>query len=226
NTDTATATITNELPATVFTSGTVRLGSGKPKQCFQIEPVSDSYVNSDVVLSSIVATYNATTVPANPEKTTLDGDKNGNGISEITACFTKANLRILFAGLPSGHNNVTIHISGTLTNGSAFGGDVTLDVVSNGNFTAVVSSVSPNPLNPNTALNYITTKPGQVRIAMYDLQGRLVRTIQDAAYVAAGQHEVLVDGRGNHGEKLASGVYFIRGETAEGTFKNTITILK
>ena len=44
--------------------------------------------------------------------------------------------------------------------------------------------------------------------------------------MAAGSHEMMVDGRGQSGEKLASGVYFIRGVTADGTFKNTITILK
>jgi hypothetical protein len=226
NTATTTADITSELPATVFTSGTIRLAAGKPKQCFQIQPIGGDYANTDVSLSSIVATYNSVTVPSDPSKTTIDGDKNGDGIAEIAACFTKANLRTLFAGLPSGHTSATIHISGTLTNGSAFGGDVTVDVVSNGSFTIAESSVSPNPLNPATTLYYITSKPGTVRVDMFDLQGRLVRTLQGSTYMTAGQHELRIDGRGQSGEKLASGVYFVRGETADGTFKNAITILK
>ncbi|HMI32153.1 MAG TPA: PKD domain-containing protein, partial [Candidatus Limnocylindrales bacterium] len=224
--DVTTANITNEVPARVFTSGSVRLASGKPKQCFQIEPIGGDYSNSDVVLASIVATYNGTTVPSNPDKTVINSDKDGNGIQEIQACFTKANLRILFAGLPSGHNQVTIHISGTLINGSAFGGDVSLDVVSNGNFTASMSSVSPNPLNPVSKLYFATSKPGTVTVDMFDIQGRLVRTIQGPTYMAAGSHELTIDGRGQSGEKLASGIYFVRGVTAEGIFKNTITILK
>jgi len=61
---------------------------------------------------------------------------------------------------------------------------------------------------------------------MFDLQGRLVRTIQSTTYMMTGDHELTIDGRGQSGEKLASGVYFIRGETADGTFKNAITILK
>jgi len=226
STATTTAHITNELAATAFTSGTVRLAAGKPKQCFQIQPVGGDYANTDVVLTSIVATYNGVTVSSDPSKTTIDGDKNGDGINEISACFTKSNLRILFAGLPSGHNTVTIHISGTLTNGSAFGADVTLDVVSNGSFTVAAASVSPNPLNPQAKLYFATSKPGTVRVDMFDLQGRLVRTIQGSTYMAAGDHEMLIDGRGQSGEKLGSGVYFVRGETADGTFKNTITILK
>ena len=96
----------------------------------------------------------------------------------------------------------------------------------NGSALAVEASVSPNPLNPQTKLAFETTKPGLVKVDMFDLQGRLVRSIQSATYMNAGVHEFTVDGRGQSGEKLASGVYFIRGETAEGTFKNTITILK
>jgi hypothetical protein len=226
STATTTTTITNELLATVFTSGTIRLAAGKPKQCFQIQPVGGDYANTDVALSSIVATYNSTTIPSDLSKTTIDGDKNGDGILEITACFTKANLRILFAGLPSGHNTVTIHVHGTLTNGSAFGGDDTIDVVSNGSFSVATASVAPNPLNPQSKLYFATSKPGTVKVDMFDLQGRLVRTIQSTTYMTAGDHELTIDGRGQSGEKLASGVYFIRGETADGIFKNMITILK
>ena len=88
------------------------------------------------------------------------------------------------------------------------------------------AAVSPNPLNPQTKLFFETTKPGLAKIEMFDLQGRLVRTIQSSIYMAAGSHEMTVDGHGQNGEKLPSGVYFIRGETADGTFKNAMTILK
>jgi hypothetical protein len=173
-----------------------------------------------------VATFGSVTVPAEAGKTVVDSDSDGNGIQEIKACFTKANLRILFAGTPTGHSNQTIHIHGSLSNGSTFGGDVVVDVVNNGNFSPVLASVAPNPLNPQTKLAFETTKPGLVKVQMFDLQGRLVRTIQNSTYMEAGIHEMTIDGRGQSGEKLASGVYFIRGETAEGTFKNAITILK
>jgi PKD repeat protein len=226
NSATTTATITTELPATAFTNETIRLASGKPKACFQIQPVNADYANTDVVLSSLQAKYGTVVINCDPSKTTIDSDKNGDGIQEIHVCFTKADLRILFAGLPAGHNNVTVHIQGTLQNGSAFGGDATVDVVSNGSFSAEMSSVAPNPLNPATKLSFITSKPGTVKIDMFDLQGRLVRTLQGETFMGAGQHEMLIDGRGQSGEKLASGVYFIRGITVDGVFKNTITILK
>jgi len=61
---------------------------------------------------------------------------------------------------------------------------------------------------------------------MFDIQGRLVRRIVDQPVMAAGTHEAMIDGRGERGEKLPSGVYFIRGTSAEGEFKHIVTILK
>jgi len=228
NTATTTATISNEIAATAFQlqTGAIKPRTGKPRYCFAVQPVGGDYANTDVLLSTIVMKYNGVTVPAETGKTAIDADANGDGIQEIHTCFTKAAMNTLFAGLGSGTTVVTVQIQGNLSTGGKF--SASLDVSVRGPVTgsALEASVSPNPLNPQTKLLYITTKPGVVKIQMFDLQGRLVRSIQDATYTAAGQHEVTVDGRGNNGEKLASGVYFIRGETAEGTFKNTITILK
>jgi hypothetical protein len=44
--------------------------------------------------------------------------------------------------------------------------------------------------------------------------------------MAAGSHDLKIDGRGENGEKLVPGVYLVRGTTVDGSFKNTITILK
>jgi hypothetical protein len=224
-----TAHITTFLPTRVFTvggNGTIRLAAGKPKSCFQIEPVGGDYLNSDVNLPSITATYGTATISVDPARTELNSDKDANGIQEITACFTKAQLRILFAGLPSGHNLVTVTIEGDLTTGARFRGTVQVDVVSNGSFTASAASVSPNPLNPASTLYFATSKPGTVKVEMFDLQGRLVRTIVTETFMGAGDHEARIDGRGQRGEKLASGVYFVRGVTADGIFKTSLTILK
>jgi flagellar hook assembly protein FlgD len=64
-----------------------------------------------------------------------------------------------------------------------------------------------------------------VRIDLFDIQGRLVRNIVEGT-LAAGIHDVTIDGRGSHGEKLPSGVYYIQGISSDGEFKQVITILK
>jgi len=226
---TATATITNQLDAFAFQSqtGAIKPKTGKPQYCFQIQPVDGDYGNGDVLRNTIVMSYNGHSVPAETDRTALSSDVNLDGIAEIRACFSRASMRTLFAGLGSGDNSVTVAIEGDLATGARF--HASLIIIVRGPVSGaspVEASVSPNPLNPQTKLSFETTKPGLVKVDMFDLQGRLVRTIQSATIMNAGIHEFTVDGRGQSGEKLASGVYFIRGETAEGTFKNTITILK
>ncbi|HYQ89101.1 MAG TPA: Ig-like domain-containing protein, partial [Candidatus Binatia bacterium] len=228
NSASTTTTITNELAAFVFKSqvGIIKLKGGKPYYCYEVQPVGGDYSNTDVILTTITMTFGGKTVSAEASRTSVDSDKNLDGIQEIKTCFSKANLQILFAGLPTGLDPVTLTIQGNLTTGGKFSGTVQDTVKVTGNGSALEASVSPNPLNPQTTLHFTTSKPGTVRIEMFDLQGRLVRTIQSTTYMMTGDHELTIDGRGQSGEKLASGVYFIRGETADGTFKNAITILK
>ena len=106
------------------------------------------------------------------------------------------------------------------------GAQVTTDVVSNGSLIAPAASVSPNPLNPEATLTFTTSKPGNVKVEIFDLHGRRVRTNLGSAFMAAGSHDLKIDGRGESGEKLVPGVYLVRGTTVDGSFKNTITILK
>jgi len=214
-------------PAMIFNGyDTIRLGSGKPLWFAYVQPASDCYANTDVITSSFVMRYAGRQIPAETTKTTIGGDKNGDGIQEIKVNWTKENLRALFSGtgLSNGHNNVTVTIEGDLVSGGKLRGTTQLDVVNNGSFT--IAAVAPNPLNPEATLTYTTTRQGPVRIDMFDIQGRLVRRLVDATAVTAGTHDVTIDGRGERGEKLSSGVYYIRGTSSEGEFKHLITILK
>jgi PKD repeat protein len=233
NTASTTATITNRVPANVFQYpvAPVKLNKAKDKSkaCFQIEPVNGSYRNTDVILASIVLQYNGREAPANIDKTVINSDINLNGIQEIRACFSDAGLRFVFAGLPTGDHVVTVALEGNLTTGGRFHGETQITVrgpVAAAAGTAPVAIISPNPLNPSSKIEYVTQKPGSVKIDLFDIQGRLVRTIVDESFAPAGVHAATIDGRDQRGAKLASGVYFVRGSTADGTFKNTITILK
>ena len=170
--------------------------------------------------------YAGREISAAASKTTVGGDKSGDGIQEIKVTFTKDDLRTLFAGtgLPNGHSTVTVVIEAHLVTGGRIQGSTQLDVVNNGSFTA--ATVSPNPLNPEAILTFTTNRQGFVRIDLFNIQGRLVRRLVDESALAAGIHDVTIDGRGSRGEKLPSGVYYIRGTSAEGEFRQLITILK
>ena len=77
----------------------------------------------------------------------------------------------------------------------------------------VLKGVSPNPFNPVTTVTYGVPTDASVRLAIYSVAGRLVRTLVDGE-VGAGYRTVVWDGRDDHGREVGSGVYFCRMEAA------------
>jgi FlgD Ig-like domain len=67
----------------------------------------------------------------------------------------------------------------------------------------------PNPFNPTTTIQFVLPSRGPVRLAVYSAAGQLVRTLVDDVR-APGQHDVVWDGRDDHGAVVGSGVYFYR----------------
>ena len=70
----------------------------------------------------------------------------------------------------------------------------------------------PNPFNPETWIPYQLAVSAAVEVSIYALDGRLVRTLA-LGHQAAGRYESKAraaywDGRNEHGERVASGIYF------------------
>jgi hypothetical protein len=227
NAQSTTATIADKVAANVFQSNTAPIKLNKPKDksktCFQVEPMSGSYSNSDVVLSSVVLQYQGREAHANIDRTIVNLDLNLNGVPEIRVCFTDQSLRTLFAGVPAGDNTVTVAIEGNLATGGRFHGETQVVVRGpvSGASGVIAAVVSPNPLNPAGTLLFTTSLPGNVKVDLFDLQGKLVRTLQSPTYMDAGVHETRIQS-GESGAPLSSGVYFYRiqapGETVTGRF--------
>jgi len=76
----------------------------------------------------------------------------------------------------------------------------------------------PNPFNPSTTIQYELKVVGPAAVRVYDVSGRLVRTLVDGVQ-SAGAHETRWDGRDERGQIVSSGVYFYRLEA--GTFTQT-----
>lgn len=64
----------------------------------------------------------------------------------------------------------------------------------------------PNPFNPVTSIGYTMVTGGFAEIAIYDVRGRLVRTLV-SGNAAVGYNEAVWDGRDDSGGRVASGVY-------------------
>jgi hypothetical protein len=68
----------------------------------------------------------------------------------------------------------------------------------------------PNPFNPSTTVYYdVPAGGGNVSMRVYDVSGRLVRTLVDG-HQSEGSRSVTWDGTGDRGQSVASGIYFYR----------------
>jgi flagellar hook assembly protein FlgD len=67
----------------------------------------------------------------------------------------------------------------------------------------------PNPFNPSTTIEFSMPEAGTVKLAIYSLTGRLVRTLVDGD-MPSGRHRVAWSGRNDDEIPVASGIYFCR----------------
>ncbi len=75
--------------------------------------------------------------------------------------------------------------------------------------TFVLSGNAPNPFSSETMISFSLPSAGRASLRVYDMTGRLVRTIADED-MAASVHSLVWDGRDDSGDKVGVGVYFCR----------------
>lgn len=78
----------------------------------------------------------------------------------------------------------------------------------------------PNPLAGSGRIRYELAQPGRVVMRLYDLRGRRLATLEDAAR-PAGRHSVACDG-----STLPSGSYFYELRTEAGTAMRRMTVVR
>jgi hypothetical protein len=77
-------------------------------------------------------------------------------------------------------------------------------------------TASPNPLGESTEIAYRVVDATPIRLAVYDVNGRVVRTLTTNAQTP-GDHHLVWDGRDQDIRPVAPGVYFCRLETGGQT---------
>jgi hypothetical protein len=85
----------------------------------------------------------------------------------------------------------------------------------------------PNPFNPETQIPFALPEMAHVRIAIFDLTGREIKTVTDDNW-AAGYHTLRWNGLAAEGQKVGTGVYLCNisalGESGR-RFRQTIKLL-
>ena len=82
-----------------------------------------------------------------------------------------------------------------------------VDVTPPPSFVDALQQNRPNPFNPETVIPFSISAPGRVAVRVFDVRGRLVRTLVDS-WMPAGVHVARWNGQVDAGGKSASGVYF------------------
>jgi hypothetical protein len=84
---------------------------------------------------------------------------------------------------------------------------------------------APNPFNPGTTIRYTVSERGPATLRIYDVRGRLVRTLTDRV-LAPDQYTVTWDGKDDAGHGVPSGVYFYRLEANGTSMSRRMVLLK
>ena len=88
----------------------------------------------------------------------------------------------------------------------------------------------PNPFNPETWIPYHLSKDAAVTLTIYDVSGSTVRSLtlghQPAGVYQSKHRAAYWDGRNQHGEPVASGVYFYTLTAGEFTATRKLLIIK
>ena len=219
------ATISQSRTGRAFVAGEggpIRLEAGSARFCATIE-VGARLENREAVDASTIhlrveGLGDVAAIVAESTSVVV-GDADRNGMSEITACFRRTDLRRLLATV-GGRASVHAVMDVSLRDGHGWWAPLELDVIGPGPELAVL--IAPNPFNPAGTFSFVTRRVGAARLRLFDSRGSLVRTLLDAASLGPGYHDVVIDGS----SVRSSGIYFYRLETADGNRTGRIAVVK
>jgi hypothetical protein len=86
--------------------------------------------------------------------------------------------------------------------------------------------ILPNPFGAETTVRFSLARSGPVSVSVYDLQGRLVRTLAGGGLLEAGVRELRWDGRDADGREVANGVYLCRVEADGQAASRRMVVLR
>jgi hypothetical protein len=90
---------------------------------------------------------------------------------------------------------------------------------------ALPLSVFPNPAWDRMTIRFTTPARGPVLANVYDVGGRLVRTLCDRV-VSGGVHDLFWDGRDQAAHEIAAGVYMVRVSTGAGARTERVLVVR
>jgi hypothetical protein len=204
------------------------VGGNGPDLAVWVEAVNGSYSIDAVAWGASKMTRpdggSPGKIPAQPlPSTQAYGDVDWNGVPDIALRFSQADLARLFGDL-RGRHEVDVQVEAPMVRGGLVRAPLGLRIVVTGRGSA--PRTDPNPLNPAGLLRFQTPAVGGISIRIFDVRGRMVRTILKDARLPAGEQSVWIDGVDDRGRDLPSGVYYYLIEGNELRASGRLTILR
>ncbi len=84
----------------------------------------------------------------------------------------------------------------------------------------------PNPFNPSTTISFTLPLEKAISVRIYDVSGRVVRTLVNNEIYQKGTFDVVWDGTGDAGNPVASGTYLYALEYGNFRQSRTLTLIK
>lgn len=129
--------------------------------------------------------------------------------SRVTILLGQTQVQVPILGLAEGDCEVHFQLSGSVfVRNVAVRNDIS-DVTELTTWTRVLHQNAPNPFNPRTTIKFDLSESGPVHLSVFDVAGRLVRTLVDES-MPQGSHEAVWDGRDATGQEVGSGSYLAR----------------
>jgi len=193
--------------------------------CVRVEPFGASFDCAELGQAKDFVTLDAGAagrITAIGPETGGGADGDRNNIADRGIMFSAADVAGLLAR--STGKEMTLTVQGSLSGGGSFTAPLQISLLKHPG--PLAAGMSPNPMNPSADFSFVTTRAGRVDLRIYDSQGRLVRRVLEGETLPAGYHQMTIDGRGDRGQRLSSGVYYYWIGTAEGSARGRFAVLR
>jgi len=212
------------LEATVdFQPSTLNCGShGRFVTCYIELP--EGYDPEDIDVSTVVLNDELAAL-LHP---TGVGDEDNDGIPDRMVKFDRAHVIEL---LPPGEH-VEAAVSGELNDETPFAGADFIRVICTHGLTEATAGTSQPVLRvslgrdgSSAIISYSSGVGGPVRLRVYDIRGRLIRTLVDGE-APRNNCDVVWNGRADGGHRVGAGVYFVRLEAGGEVRTQKIAVVR
>jgi len=105
------------------------------------------------------------------------------------------------------------------------GGPIPIDPVSGPELATPFVRAYPNPFNPVTTVSFNVPSRADVELTVYAADGRYVATLASGTY-EQGVHNAEWDATNSRGEKVSSGIYFVKFKLGQEVLTSKVVLLK